>query len=96
MIVRIMGGGQWHVPEETVGRLNVLDDLVADAVESRDNDPLADLLGEMAELVRRVGTPVQDDGIVLSDLIVPHRDSTIDDISEWMQEARADDGLFPG
>lgn len=96
MIVRIMGGGQWDVPEQTMRRLNVLDDMVAAAVDSRDNDELTALLTEMAELVRSVGRPVDQDGIVFSDLIVPHPNSTVEEIAEWMQEARADDGLFPG
>ncbi|MGI5951980.1 MAG: PspA-associated protein PspAA [Brooklawnia sp.] len=96
MIVRIMGEGQWEVPDDTARRLNVLDDMVAEAVDSRDPDQLGSLLTEMGEVVRRVGKRVTAGGIVFSDLIVPHPDSTVDQIAEWMQEARADDGLFPG
>lgn len=96
MIVRIMGAGQWEVPPDTARRLNVLDDMVADAVESRDGEVLADLLVEMGEFVRQVGTPLTGDEIVFSDLIVPAPTASIDEIAEWMQEARADDGLFPG
>lgn len=96
MIVRIMGQGQYEVPEDAVRRLNVLDEMVRHAVEARDGDALAGYLAEMAELVVRVGRPLTGEKVVLSDFIVPHRSTSLDEISEWMQESRADDGLIPG
>lgn len=96
MIVRIMGRGQWEVPEDAVRRLNVLDEMVRQAVLARDGDQLSALLGEMGDLVVRLGQPLAGDRIVLSDFIVPNPSSSLGEISEWLQESRADDGLIPG
>lgn len=96
MIVRIMGAEQYEVPEVQLHRLNVLDDLVAQAVEMRDADQLAALLDEMGELVRRAGTPVPtDQPRISSDFIVPGPHASIDEIVEWMGESRAEEGLIP-
>ncbi len=96
MIVRIMGQGQWEVPEDAMRRLNVLDEMVRQSVEARDGHALAGYLTEMGDYVARVGTPLSGDKVVLSDFIVPHRSASVSEIAEWMQESRADDGLIPG
>ena len=96
MIVRIMGQGQWEVPDNLVIRLNVLDEMVTDAVASRDAEELALALAEMADLVKRYGTSVPPGRARLSDLIVPDVQASMTEISEWLQESRAEDGLIPG
>lgn len=96
MIVRIMGVGQWEVPEELVIKLNVLDELVSDAVVFRDQYGLAAALEEMGDLVARYGTPLPAGRVRLSDLIVPSSDASMDEISEWLQESYAEEGLIPG
>ena len=96
MIVRIMGQGQWQVPDTELGRLNNLDDMVADAVDSRDPDALAATLSEMIALVRRRGTELTDGEVRLSDFIVPDARAPLREVAEWLSEARAEDGLIPG
>ena len=96
MIVRIMGKGQWEVPDELTIHLNVLDELVEDAVESRDGEALSATLAEMADLVVRNGEQLPPGRARWSDLIVPGAGSSLEEIFEWMQESRADDGLIPG
>lgn len=96
MIVRVMGQGQWEVPDNLVIRLNVLDELVSDAVVSRDETELASALGEMADLVVRYGSRLAPGQVGLSDLIVPNVATSLAEISEWLQESRQDDGLIPG
>lgn len=91
-----MGQGQWQVPDNLVIRLNVLDELVTDAVASRDEEALALALGEMADLVMRFGTAVPPGEAGLSDLIVPNVQASMAEIREWLQESRAEDGLIPG
>ena len=66
MIVRIMGEGQWQTPGRLVQRLNVLDDLVMGAVNTRDSDLLAELLEEMADTVKKAGTKLPSEPVVLS------------------------------
>lgn len=96
MIVRVMGRGQWEVPDNLVIRLNVLDELVADAVEQRDPEALSDTLAEMADLIERFGRRVAAGTVLLSDLIVPAAGTSLSEIGEWLQESREDDGLIPG
>ena len=96
MIVRVMGQGQWDVPDSLVIRLNVLDELVPDAVVSRDEEALAEALDEMADLVVRHGVPLPPGKVRLSDLIVPQVGTSLREVDEWMPESRADDGLIPG
>lgn len=96
MIVRIMGQGQWEVPDNLVIRLNVLDELISDAVEERDPESLAATLEEMADLVKRYGTQLEAGRRGLSDLIVPDAGASMREIDEWLQESRAEDGIIPG
>ena len=96
MIVRIMGEGQWQTPGRLVQRLNVLDDLVMGAVNTRDSDLLAELLEEMADTVKKAGAKLPSEPVVLSDLIVPDPRTPLDEVADWLQESRTDDGLIPG
>ena len=41
MIVRILGEGQWRLPEDALTELNALDDAVEQAVAANDADRLA-------------------------------------------------------
>lgn len=95
MIVRIMGRGQWEVPEDLVIRLNVLDEMVMDAVVARDHDVMSAALDEMADLVTRYGTQLAPVRVRLSDLIVPNPATPMDEIGEWLQESYAEEGLIP-
>ena len=52
MIVRLMGEGQYRVPDDAVERLNQLDDDAHAAVEANDEPKLDGLLDEMWELVQ--------------------------------------------
>lgn len=91
-----MGQGQWEVPDNLVIRLNVLDEMVTDAVASRDAEELALALGEMADLVKRYGTAMPAGRARLSDLIVPDVGASMTEIREWLQESHAEEGLIPG
>ena len=50
----------------------------------------------MVTTVRTVGTPVADDNIVDSNLIVPDVSATIEEVSVWLSENPTGDGLIPG
>lgn len=96
MIVRIVGLGQWRIPDQLVKPLNVLDDLVMRAVDNRDDESLAELLSEMADLVKESGVALSDEPVVLSDLMIPNPTTSLDEVAEWLQESRKEDGLIPG
>lgn len=76
MIVRIAGEGQFKMPADQVERLNELDNSAVAAVERGDEDEFHNLWGQMLELVRSSGQPVDDDELVGSDVILPPADTT--------------------
>ncbi len=65
---------------------------VEDAVNSGDEGAFAAALGTLLDSVRSVGTPVADDSLDDSDLILPPADATIDEVRDLL----SDDGLIPG
>lgn len=92
MIARIMGEGQFDLPDDAIAGLNDLDAEVAAAVESGDEPAFEAALTALLDQVRLVGKPVADDELVGSDLVLPHADASLDDVRELL----ADDGLIPG
>ena len=76
MIVRIATEAQYRLEEEAVDRLNELDNQAVAAVTGGDEAQFHDLWGKMLELVRSEGTPVDDDELVGSDVILPPADTT--------------------
>jgi hypothetical protein len=92
MIVRILGEGQLEVPDEQLDSLNALDSAVEDAVNAGDEDAFGAALGTLLDGVRSAGTPIADDSLEDSDLILPPADATIDEVRDLLN----DDGLIPG
>jgi hypothetical protein len=76
MIVRIATEGQYHFPDEDADRLNELDNEVVDAVEAGDEERFHTAFAALLELVRSDGTPVPDDVLEESDVILPPPDLT--------------------
>jgi hypothetical protein len=93
MIVRILNEGQWELSDEAVRDLNSLDDAVDKAVAAADQDQLAKALQALLDRVRSSGTPVPDDELRDSDLILPDSDSTIQDVRALL--SNTDEGLIP-
>lgn len=91
MILRVFGVGQFEVPDEAVTELNELDDALTGPVEQHDEEALHAGLEKVLEAVRRLGTPVPDDFLGPSDLLLPGPDSTVDEIRELLSE----EGLIP-
>jgi hypothetical protein len=94
VIVRILGEGQWDVPDTAVGDLNALDDQVEQAVVQQDEAKLAVALTALLDEVRSTGTPVPDDQIRDSALILPDVGSSLADVEALLAESA--DGLIPG
>lgn len=92
MIIRIMGEGQVRIDDEHLAELNTLDDQLGDAIESGDDDAFRTALGALLEAVRRLGTPLPDDEIVDSDLVLPYSEAHVDEVRELL----TGDGLIPG
>lgn len=92
MIVRIMGEGQLELPDSALEELNALDATVESAVEADDQAAFASALEQLLAAVRAAGTPVPDDFLHDSDLILPPSDATIAEVRAILE----DDGLIPG
>jgi hypothetical protein len=93
MIVRILSEGQWELSEDAVRTLNPLDDEVEKAVRTGDQAELAAALHSLLEQVRSSGTPVPDDELLDSDLILPDVDATLEDVQELL--SGSEEGLVP-
>jgi hypothetical protein len=92
VIIRILGEGQLEVPDDQVDALNALDSAVEDAVNEGDEGAFSAALGALLDGVRSVGTPLADDSLEDSELILPPADATIDEVRSLL----SDDGLIPG
>ena len=77
MIVRIVGDGQYEFPDDQGDNLNELDNRLVEIVESGDEAQFSDTWGKMVELVRSSGSPVPDEELLPSDVILPPADITL-------------------
>ena len=87
MIVRISTEGQYRLPDEFADRLNDLDT----AVEAGDEERFGEVFAQLLELVRSDGTPLADDELEESDVILPPPDLTFDEAGHQF----TGDGLIP-
>lgn len=94
MIVRILGEGQWNVEDDRLDPLNELDAEVESAVEAGDQERFAAGLIALLDAVRSIGTPLPDESLVDSDLILPPADATIEEVRALLTDS--DEGLIPG
>ena len=92
MIVRILGEGQREIPDAELDGLNALDERVEQAVEAGDEATFTEALSALLTAVRSAGTPLPDDSLEDSDLILPPSDATLDEVRALL----SDDGLIPG
>jgi hypothetical protein len=92
MIVRILGEGQLEVADSQIDTLNELDRAVEAAIEADDDAAFVAALAALLEGVRRSGTPLPEDSLDDSDLILPPADATIGEVRELLEG----DGLIPG
>jgi PspAA-like protein len=92
VIVRIATEGQYQLDDDKASRLNELDNAAVDAVEAGNEATFRQVFDEMIEFVRSNGTPIDDDDVVASDVIVPPSDLSLEEASEEF----SGDGLIPG
>jgi hypothetical protein len=92
MIVRIMGEGQWNLPDDRVSELNEVDAKLETAVSGNDEAGFRTAFSSLLDLVRGAGEKVPDDDLHDSDVILPPADSTLAE----MKELISGDGLIAG
>jgi hypothetical protein len=92
MIVRILGEGQLQVEDSANDELNGLDAELEKAVNAGDEQAFQPALNALLDRVRALGTPLADDALEPSDLILPYSDAGLEDVREML----TDEGLIPG
>lgn len=92
MIVRILGEGQFEVPDSAADELNELDRELEAAVERDDAAAFGPALAALLAKVREIGSPARADDLRPSALIIPHDDATMADVRKLL----TDEGLIPG
>jgi len=91
MIVRIMGEGQYRIDDSDRENLNALDNAAVAAAEGDDEAAFLKAFQALIEHVRELGTPLADDELEESDVLLPPADTTY-------EEARHEftgEGLIP-
>ena len=91
MIVRVAGEGQYEVPEDVVERLNSLDNEAVAAVEAGDEGRFHELFDQMHQLVRSDCSPLPDDELAVSHVIIPPHDLTFEEAKDEF----TGEGLIP-
>ena len=92
MIVRILGEGQFDVDDRATAELNQLDTDLEAAVDQNDEAAFTAALTSLLTQVRAHGSPLDADILEPSDLILPHQDSSMDEVRKLL----TDEGLIPG
>jgi hypothetical protein len=92
VIVRISSEGQYDVPDDAIAELNKLDNAAVDACGYSDEAHFRKAFDQLLDLVRAKGTPVPDDDLYGSDIILPPPDVSLAEAKEEFQG----EGLIPG
>jgi hypothetical protein len=92
VIVRIAGEGQFRIDEQCVARLNELDQEAVAAVERGDENGFHEVFARMIAIVRSDGTPLGEDELTGSDVIIPPADTSMDEVRDDF----TGEGLIPG
>jgi len=91
VIVRIMGEGQLRLDDSALAELNRFDDQLGEAIESGDDEKFRSALVALLDAVRASGTPVPDEELVDSDLVLPYAEAHVDEVRAML----TGDGLIP-
>jgi len=91
MIARLMGEGQFRLPDEAAERLNELDNAAVELLEAGDEEGFRAKLEELAQAVRERGEPLDYSELSASDVVVPPADLTLEEARELFQG----EGLIP-
>ena len=92
MIVRIATEGQYQLSDDHAQKLNDLDNAAVDAVEAGNENTFRELFDQMIGLVRENGTPLGEDDLEASDVIIPPSDLSFEEAGEEF----SGEGLIPG
>jgi hypothetical protein len=91
MIARISGEDQYRLEDSDSDRLNELERAVMAAVDACDQSAFAAAFPALLEFVRKQGTPVGEEELESSDVILPPADVTLEEAAREF----TGEGLIP-
>ncbi len=86
MIVRILGEGQYLVPDDQRSVLEKLDDELDAAVHAGDESRFGAALAALTAEVRSAGQTLADDDFAPSELVVPFADASLEETKALLAE----------
>lgn len=92
MIVRILGEGQYDVPDGELDALNELDDRLVKAIEAEDEAGFRAAVDALLDRVRERGSTAWAYALAASDLVLPPADATLAEVRDML----GTEGLVPG
>jgi hypothetical protein len=94
VIVRILGVGQYRLDDGDIAEVEKADDLVEAAIAAKDGAAFTAALNGLVDTIQKVGDRLGDDEFTASDVIVPDRDTTLEDAAAYHDDDG--EGLIPG
>jgi len=91
VIVRILGEGQYRIPDDAVSTIQQVDERLETAVDAGDAQAFGAALEALVKAIRDHGTPLADDELLPSDAVVPDADTTLEEARTLL----SDEGLIP-
>jgi hypothetical protein len=95
VIVRILGEGQYVVPDSEQATLEKLDRALVAAVDAHDEDAFSTALTALTAGVRKAGQAVPDDDFAPSDLVIPFSDASLAETEKLLADAKEADADEP-
>lgn len=95
MIARIMGEGQWVLDVDDLEKLNSIDERLEQTVETGDETAMREVLRELFDRVRELGTPVPDEVIAESDIVLPDPSASLEEVKLVLEATSEYYGLIP-
>jgi PspAA-like protein len=92
VIVRILGEGQFDVPDSALGELETLDTALQGACDGGENEAFRVALAALLDRVRELGEPVAEDYLGPSELVLPAAEASLNEVRELLTE----EGLIHG
>ena len=82
MIIRIMGEGQYRVPEALCDELNQIDNRIVDLVEEGKAEEFSSELARLIFEIKEKGGPIEAEELLESDIIVPPEDLSLEEAKD--------------
>ncbi len=87
VIIRIMGEGQYHVPEALCDQLKEVDNRIVALVEKGNEKEFREELSKLISEIREKGKVVEEEEILVSDIIVPPENMSFKEVKDIFKES---------